>query len=44
MNYNYVGSVAERLMKFRSSLASTEEINENLFNKDIPKEEAFHYI
>lgn len=32
MNYNYVGSVAERLMKFRSSLASTEEINENLFN------------
>lgn len=32
MNYNYIGSVAERLMKFRSSLASTEEINENLFN------------
>ena len=32
MNYNYVGSVADRLMKFRSSLASTEEINENLFN------------
>lgn len=32
MNYNYIGSVAERLMKFRSSLASTEEVNENLFN------------
>lgn len=31
MNYNYVGSVAERFMKFRSSLASTEEISENLF-------------
>ena len=32
MNLNYVGSVAERFMKFRSSLASTEEIDENLFN------------
>lgn len=32
MNLNYVGSVAERFMKFRSSLASTEEISENLFN------------
>ena len=32
MNLNYVGSVAERFMKFRSALASTEEIYENLFN------------
>lgn len=32
MNLNYVGSLAERFMKFRSSLASTEEISENLFN------------
>lgn len=32
MNLNYVGSVAERFMKFRSALASTEEIDENLFN------------
>lgn len=32
MNLNYIGSVAERFMKFRSSLASTEEIDINLFN------------
>ena len=32
MNLNYIGSVAERFMKFRSALASTEEIDENLFN------------
>jgi len=32
MNLNYVGSVAERFMKFRSALAANEEINENLFN------------
>ena len=32
MNLNYVGSVAERFMKFRSSLASTEEIDLNIFN------------
>ena len=32
MNYNYIGSVAERLMKFRSTLASTEEIDEDIFN------------
>lgn len=32
MNLNYVGSVAERFMKFRSSLASTEEVELNIFN------------
>lgn len=32
MNLNYVGSVAERLMKFRSSLKATETVDENLFN------------
>ena len=32
MNLNYVGSVAERFMKFRSSLTSTEEIDLNIFN------------
>lgn len=32
MNLNYVGSVAERFMKFRSSLAIEEDISENLFN------------
>lgn len=32
MNLNYVGSVAERFMKFRSSLAETEGVAENLFN------------
>jgi hypothetical protein len=32
MNLNYVGSVAQRFMKFRSSLASTEEIELNIFN------------
>lgn len=32
MNLNYVGSVAERFMKFRSSLATEENISENLFN------------
>lgn len=32
MNLNYVGSVAERFMKFRSSLASTETIDLNIFN------------
>ena len=32
MNLNYVGSVAQRFMKFRSSLASTEEIDLNIFN------------
>lgn len=31
MNLNYVGSVAERFMKFRSSLASTEEIDLDIF-------------
>lgn len=32
MNLNYVGSVAERFMKFRSSLAIEEDVSENLFN------------
>ena len=32
MNLNYVGSLAERFMKFRSSLATEENISENLFN------------
>jgi len=32
MNLNYVGSVAERFMKFRSSLATTEDVSENIFN------------
>ena len=31
-NLNYVGSVAERFMKFRSSLATEENISENLFD------------
>lgn len=31
-NLNYVGSVAERFMKFRSTLATEENISENLFN------------
>lgn len=32
MNLNYIGSVAERFMKFRSRLASTGEVASNLFN------------
>ena len=32
MNLNYVGSVAERFMRFRSRLAETEGIAEDLFN------------
>lgn len=32
MQLNYVGSVAERFMRFRSTLASTEESTTNLFN------------
>ena len=32
MNLNYVGSVAERFMKFRSRLAETEGVAEDLFN------------
>lgn len=32
MNLNYVGSVAERFFKFRSSLADTTTVSENLFN------------
>lgn len=32
MNLNYVGSVAERFMKFRSTLKTEEDISENLFN------------
>lgn len=32
MNLNYIGSVAERFMKFRSSLATEENVSENLFN------------
>ena len=32
MNLNYVGSVAERYMKFRSRLAETEGVAEDLFN------------
>lgn len=31
-NLNYVGSVAERFMKFRSSLSTEENISENLFD------------
>ena len=31
-NLNYVGSVAERFMKFRSSLATEENVSENLFD------------
>ena len=31
-NLNYVGSVAERFMKFRSTLATEENVSENLFN------------
>lgn len=31
-NLNYVGSVAERFMKFRSSLSTEEDISENLFD------------
>lgn len=32
MNLNYVGSVAERFMKFRSTLATEEDVTSNLFN------------
>lgn len=32
MNLNYVGSVAERFMKFRSSLATEEDVSENIFD------------
>lgn len=32
MNLNYVGSLAERFMKFRATLASTVGVAENLFN------------
>jgi hypothetical protein len=32
MNLNYVGSVAERFMRFRSRLAETEGVAEDLFN------------
>ena len=32
MKLNYVGSVAERFMRFRTSLARTEGVSENLFN------------
>lgn len=32
MNLNYKGSVAERFMKFRSSLSTVEELNENLWD------------
>ena len=32
MNLNYVGSVAERFFKFRSTLKSTEGVAEDLFN------------
>lgn len=32
MNLNYIGSVAERFMKFRSRLAETEGVAEDLFN------------
>ena len=31
-NLNYIGSVAERFMKFRSSLATEENVSENLFD------------
>lgn len=32
MNLNYIGSVAERFMKFRSTLATEENVSENPFN------------
>ena len=32
MNLNYIGSVAERFMKFRSSLSTEENVTSNLFN------------
>lgn len=32
MNLNYIGSVAERFMKFRSSLSTEENISEDIFN------------
>lgn len=32
MNLNYIGSVAERFMRFRSRLAETEGVAEDLFN------------
>lgn len=32
MNLNYIGSVAERFMKFRSSLRTEENVTSNLFN------------
>lgn len=32
MNLNYIGSVAERFMKFRSSLNTVEDVTSNLFN------------
>lgn len=32
MNLNYIGSVAERFMKFRSSLSTEEDVSEDLFN------------
>ena len=32
MNLNYVGSVAERFMKFRSTLATEENVALNIFN------------
>ena len=32
MNLNYIGSVAERFMKFRSSLSTEEDVSENIFN------------
>lgn len=32
MNLNYVGSVAERFMKFRTAFAANEDVSENLFN------------
>lgn len=32
MNLNYIGSVAERFMKFRTAFAANEDVSENLFN------------
>lgn len=32
MNLNYIGSVAERFMQFRSTLATEENVTSNLFN------------
>lgn len=32
MNLNYIGSVAERFMKFRSSLSTEEDVSEDIFN------------